>query len=90
LTYAQVQNIPLNYSVIREINIHQLNLGSYSHQAIKPYCNQFVDTKAYDYTFTDTSKHYYDFTIFLYKRSLLDIKKDDVHLTADILLDLEL
>lgn len=57
---------------------------------MKPYCNQFLDQKAYDYTFEDTSKHYYDFTVFLYKRNLLDINKGDVHIDADILLGLEI
>jgi hypothetical protein len=90
LTFAQVQNIPLNYSINQEVNIHQLNTGAFSHKGMKPYCNQFIDSKVYDYTFKDTSKHYYDITVFLYKRSLLDINKEDVHLTADILLDLEL
>lgn len=90
MTFAQVQNIPLNYSIHQEVNIHQLNTKAYTHKGMKPYCNQFIDQKVYDYTFTDTSKHYYDFTVFLYKRSLLDISKDDVHITADILLGLEI
>lgn len=90
LTFAQVQNIPLNYGINQEVNTHQLNTNSFSHKGIKPYCLQFISPTVYNYTFKDTSKHYYDVTEFLYKRSLLDINKDDVHLTADILLDLEI
>jgi hypothetical protein len=87
--FGQVQNIPLNYGINQEINLHQLNRSSYNHNGMKPYCMQYIDTVAYNYTFKDTSKHYYDFTIFLYKRSLLEIKKDDVNISADLLLDVE-
>ncbi len=88
--FGQVQNIPLSFSLNQEINTHQLNEGSFPHQGMKPYCRQFVDDKVFDYTFIDTSKHYYDFTVFLYKRSLLEIQKGDVNITADLLLDLEI
>ncbi len=86
--WGQTQNIPMNFVLNQEVNIHQNNTGAYTHQSIKPYCHQFENQKVLDYTFKDTSKHFYDFTIFLYRRSLLDINKDDVNITADILLDL--
>lgn len=90
MSFGQVQNIPLNYAIHQELNIHQLNTQAYTHKGMKPYCNQFLDQTVYDYTFKDTSKHYYDLTVFLYKRSLLDINKDDVHISADVLLGLEI
>ena len=89
-SWSQVQNIPLNFTLNQELNIHENNNSESFHSSIKPYCRQFVDDKSFDFTFKDTSKHYYDLTVFLYKRSLLEIEKNDVKISGDILLDLAL
>ena len=58
------------------------------HTAIKPYQQTFISPSSYAAVFNDTGVYYYEFTVKLFKENLLNIKEDDVFLTADPLFNL--
>ena len=58
------------------------------HTAIKPYQQAFISPSSYAAVFNDTGDYYYEFTVKLFKENLLNIKEEDVFLTADPLFNL--
>lgn len=86
--FSQRQNIPLNYSISQKIEKSIFTSDKIVHTAIKPFQQTFISPSSYDEIFKDTGLYYYDFTVKIFKENLLNIKEDDVFLTADPLFNL--
>ena len=85
---SQHQNIPINYAISQKIEKSVLIANQNVHTAIKPFQQTFIPPSSYASVFNDTGVYYYDFTVKLFQENLLNIKEDDVFLTADPLFNL--
>lgn len=84
---AQQYDIPLNYNLSQEVLVVKSNSDSLFHTGQRPYNQWFLSKKTFDNTFKDTSDYYYDATVLLYQKHLLEIHKKDIHIGMDLLLD---
>ena len=85
---SQHQNIPINYTISQKIEKSVLIAKQNVHSAIKPFQQTFIPPASYASVFNDSGVYYYDFTVKLFQENLLNIKEDDVFLTADPLFNL--
>ena len=85
---SQHQNIPINYTISQKIEKSVLIVKQNVHSAIKPFQQTFIPPASYASVFNDSGVYYYDFTVKLFQENLLNIKEDDVFLTADPLFNL--
>lgn len=87
---AQRYDISLNYSLTQEISDYQIKNKELFHQAIRPFNQWFVSDNSFNKTFKDSSKFYYDATVLLYKKHLLEIHQKDVHIGMDLLFNISI
>ena len=85
---SQHQNIPINYAISQKIEKSVMIAKQNVHTAIKPFQQTFIPPASYASVFNDSGVYYYDFTVKLFQENLLNIKEDDVFLTADPLFNL--
>lgn len=86
--FSQQQNIPIEYSVSQKIEKFSSSSNRLVHTAIKPFQQSFISKETYETVFNDSGVYYYSFTVKLFKENLLNIKEEDVFLTADPLFNL--
>ncbi len=84
---AQNKNLPLNYNLNQKLTILATQQNEILHIGSKPYIETFTPPLLQKWMYTDTGKYYYDLTVLLFQKNLLQIEKEDVRLTVDILLD---
>lgn len=87
---AQKYDIPLNYNLSQEVLIVKSDSDSLFHTGIKPFNQWYISNKTFNNTFKDTGKYYYDFTVLLYQKHLLEIHQKDVRIGMDLLFDVDL
>jgi hypothetical protein len=88
---AQHKNLPLGFQLNQELNYFLMKEENKSvHTSLKPYKETFFSTQAFNEVFVDSGKYYYDFTVLLFQKHLLDITEKDVRLMVDPLFDLSL
>ncbi|MDG2228125.1 MAG: hypothetical protein P8L20_10370 [Flavobacteriales bacterium] len=80
---SQHQNIPISYAISQKIEKSILLANQNVHTAIKPFQQTFISSSSYASVFNDSGVYYYDFTVKLFQENLLNIKEEDVFLTAD-------
>ena len=80
---SQHQNIPVSYEISQKIEKSILLANQNVHTAIKPFQQTFISPSSYASVFNDSGVYYYDFTVKLCQENLLNIKEEDVFLTAD-------
>lgn len=85
LSQAQKYDIPLNYNLNQEFIINKGENDSLFHLSVRPYNQWFTSEKTFNNTFKDTGDYYYDFTVLLFQKHLLEIHKKDVHIGMDVL-----
>jgi len=84
---GQQNLIPLNYQINQEIGYYSAFESSPHHVGARPLVRGFNHERIYRKAFVDTGKYYYDLTVLLFQKNLLQIDRDDVHLTFDPLID---
>lgn len=90
LSQAQKYDIPLNQFVSQEILLVKADADSMLHSGIKPYNQWYLSNQTFNKSFKDTGDYYYDFTVLLYQKHLLEIHENDVHIGMDLLFDVYL
>lgn len=88
LSQAQKYDIPLNYNLSQEILQVKSSKDSLFHSGIKPFNQWYLSQETFDNSFRDTGEYYYDVTVLMYQKHLLEIHQKDVHLGMDVLLNL--
>lgn len=84
---SQTYDIPLNYNLNQELIIKKGSNDSLLHLSSKPLNQWFVGKQTFNNLFKDTSDYYYDFTVLLFQKHLLEIHQKDVHIGLDFLTD---
>ena len=84
---AQKYDLPLNLGISQELLLVKAKQDSMLHTSIKPINQWYISDQSFGNLFEDSSDYYYDFTVLLYQKHLLEIHKKDVHIGMDILLD---
>lgn len=87
ISRAQKYDIPLNHNISEELILVKTDKDSLFHIGIKPYNQWFLSDQSFNKVFKDTGDYYYDFTVLLYQKHLLEIHQKDVHIGMDVLLD---
>lgn len=88
VSQAQKYDIPLNYGISQELLQVKVHQDSMLHMAIKPINQWYISDRSFNNLFKDTGDYYYNATVLLYQKHLLEIHKKDVHIGMDPLLDL--
>ncbi len=88
VSQAQQYDIPLNFGISQEVLQVKSEKDSLLHTGVRPYNQWFLSKQTFNNTFKDTGDYYYDFTVLLYQKHLLEIHRKDVHIGMDLLLDL--
>lgn len=57
------------------------------HTGVRPYNQWYLTNHTFNQSFKDTGDYYYDFTVLLFQKHLLEIHKKDVHIGMDPLVD---
>lgn len=84
---AQQYDIPLNHNLTQQFLITKSGADSLMHAGVRPFNQWYVSKQTFDRVFKDSSDYYYDATVLLFQKHLLEIHKKDVHIGMDLLLD---
>lgn len=85
--HAQQYDIPLNHNITEEVNTYLRKDTITFHQGIKPYNQWYLPKAVFNQTFKDSGDYYYDITVLMFQKHLLEIHQKDVHIGMDLLFD---
>lgn len=87
VSQAQRYDIPLNFDINQEVLLSKAANDSLLHTGVKPQNQWFISNQTFNNCFRDSGDYYYDVTVKLYQKHLLEIHQKDVHIGMDVLLD---
>lgn len=86
---AQKYDIPIGFTVTQDALTLKSSKDSLFHTGVRPFNQWFLSNESFNRTFKDTGDYYYDVSVLLFQKHLLEIHKKDVHIGMDLLLNLQ-